>query len=216
VFQEKSVSEYLSRELQHDKVAFNPTTGMDLEIPYPLVALTIAYVMNRSDDGHVLVFLPGWDEIKKVANILLDTSGRGLMNTRFTDTSKYSIHYLHSTIPAAEQKEVFNPPPKGVRRIILATNIAETSITIPDVVYVVDSARVKEKRYDPERHMSSLVSAWVGSSNLNQRAGRAGRHREGEYFGLLSENRYNALETHQTVEMMRSDLSNVVMHVKVS
>lgn len=217
VFQEKSVSEYLSRELQLDRVAFNPTTGMDLEIPYPLVALTIAYVMRRSEDGHVLVFLPGWDEIKKVANILLDTSGRfGLMNTQFTDTSKYSIHYLHSTIPAAEQKEVFNPPPKGVRRIILATNIAETSITIPDVVYVVDSARVKEKRYDPERHMSSLVSAWVGSSNLNQRAGRAGRHREGEYFGLLSENRYNALETHQTVEMMRSDLSNVVMHVKVS
>lgn len=217
VFQEKSVVDYLSRELQPDNMAFNPSTGMDLEIPYSLVALTIAYVLRRSEDGHVLVFLPGWDEIKKVANILLDTSGRfPLMNTRFTDSSQYSIHYLHSTIPAAEQKEVFNPPPKGVRRVILATNIAETSITIPDVVYVVDAARVKEKRYDPERHMSSLVSAWVGSSNLNQRAGRAGRHREGEYFGLISQNRYNALETHQTVEMMRSDLSNVVMHVKVS
>lgn len=217
VFQDKSVNNYLTREMQPDKMAFSPTTGMDLEIPYPLVALTIAYVMNRSDDGHVLVFLPGLDEIKKVANILLDSSGRAsLMNTRFTDSSMFSIHYLHSSIPAAEQKEVFNPPPKGVRRVILATNIAETSITIPDVVYVVDAARVKEKRYDPERHMSSLVSAWVGSSNLNQRAGRAGRHREGEYFGLLSKNRYDALETHQTVEMKRSDLSNVVMHVKVS
>lgn len=216
VFQEKNVVDYLTRELSHDRSAFNPLTGIDLEIPYPLVALTIAHVLKESDDGHVLVFLPGWEEIKKVADILLDSTGRRPLGLRFTDANKYSVHYLHSTIPAAEQKEVFRPPPKGVRRIILATNIAETSITIPDVVFVVDSARVKEKRYDPERHMSSLVSAWVGSSNLGQRAGRAGRHREGEYFGLLSKNRYETLEKHQTVEMKRSDLSNVVMHVKVS
>jgi HrpA-like RNA helicase len=216
VFQEKNVAEYLSRELSRDKALFTPITGIDLEIPYPLVALTIAYVMQRSDDGHVLVFLPGWDEIKKVADILLDSTGRyPLLGLRFADSRKFSVHYLHSTIPAAEQREVFKPPPKGVRRIILATNIAETSVTIPDVVYVVDTARVKEKRYDPDRHMSSLVSAWVGSSNLNQRAGRAGRHREGEYFGLLSRLRYESLDPHQLVEMKRSDLSNVVMHVKV-
>ncbi|WWC99866.1 hypothetical protein V866_006775 [Kwoniella sp. B9012] len=214
VFNEKSVAEYLSKELSHDPANFGPGSGMALEIPYPLVALTIADVMKRSDDGHVLVFLPGWDEIKKVADILMDTRGRPLLGTNFNDQSRFSIHYLHSTIPAAEQKEVFRPPPKGVRRIILATNIAETSITIPDVVYVIDTARVKEKRYDPERHMSSLVSAWVGSSNLNQRAGRAGRHREGEYYGLLSRKRLQALDPHQLVEMKRSDLSNVVMHVK--
>ncbi|WVW82502.1 hypothetical protein I302_104513 [Kwoniella bestiolae CBS 10118] len=214
VFNEKNVAEYLNKELSHDPANFGPGSGMGLEIPYPLVALTIADVMKRSDDGHVLVFLPGWDEIKKVADILMDTRGRPLLGTNFNDQSKFSIHYLHSTIPAAEQKEVFRPPPKGVRRIILATNIAETSITIPDVVYVVDTARVKEKRYDPERHMSSLVSAWVGSSNLNQRAGRAGRHREGEYYGLLSKKRLQALDPHQLVEMKRSDLSNVVMHVK--
>ena len=215
IFKDKLVTDYLSHEMQPNPAAFTPLTGMNLAIPYPLLALSIAYVLSRSDDGHVLVFLPGWEEIKKVANLLLDTSSRNsLLGTKFTDSSQYSIHYLHSSIPAAEQKEVFNPPPKGVRRIILATNIAETSITIPDVVYVVDGARVKENRYDPERHMSSLVTAWVGASNLNQRAGRAGRHREGEYFGMLSKRRYEALETHQTVEMKRSDLSNVVMHVK--
>ena len=139
-----------------------------------------------------------------------------LFDLNLADTSKFSVHYLHSTIPAAEQREVFRPPPKGVRRIILATNIAETSVTIPDVVYVVDTARVKEKQYDPDRHMSSLVTAWVGSSNLNQRAGRAGRHRPGEYYGLLSRQRQKSLRAHQLVEMKRSDLSNVVMHVKVS
>ncbi|KAK4683833.1 small subunit ribosomal protein S24e, partial [Tremellales sp. Uapishka_1] len=218
VFQDKKVDQYLQKELSTDPRAFikdEGITGGEAEIPYPLVALTIAFVMKRSDDGHVLVFLPGWEEIKKVADILLDQTGRyPLLGTKFTDASKYSVHYLHSTIPAAEQKEVFKPPPKGVRRIILATNIAETSITIPDVVYVVDTARVKEKRYDPERHMSSLVSAWVGSSNLNQRAGRAGRHREGEYYGLVSKRRLESLHPHQLVEMKRSDLSNVVMHVK--
>lgn len=157
------------------------------------------------------------DEIKKVSDFLLsDPRKYPLFGMNFNDSSKYSVHYLHSTIPAAEQREVFRPPPKGVRRVILATNIAETSVTIPDVVYVVDTARVKEKQYDPDRHMSSLVTAWVGSSNLNQRAGRAGRHRPGEYYGLLSRQRQKSLAPHQLVEMKRSDLSNVVMHVKVS
>ncbi|KGB79065.2 nuclear DNA helicase II [Cryptococcus deuterogattii R265] len=213
VFNEKNVKEYLSRELSSNASNFGPGTGIELEIPYPLVALTIAFVLSRSEDGHVLVFLPGWEEIKKVADILL-TGRYPLLGMDFRDSRRFSIHYLHSTIPAAEQKEVFRTPPPGVRRIILATNIAETSVTIPDVVYVVDTGRVKEKRYDPERHMSSLVSAWVGSSNLNQRAGRAGRHREGEYYGLVSQRRLNSLEAHQMVEMKRSDLSNVVMHVK--
>ena len=216
VFRDKAVKDYLNNELDARADTFGPDTGMELAIPYPLVALTVAHVLRQSDDGHVLVFLPGWDDIKRVADTLLGRKEGSLFGMRFDDESKYSIHYLHSTIPAAEQREVFKPPPPGVRRIILATNIAETSITIPDVVYVVDTGRVKETRFDPTRHMSSLVTAWVGSSNLNQRAGRAGRHREGEYYGLISENRYNALNTHQTVEMKRSDLSNVVMHVKVS
>lgn len=184
----------------------------DLDLPYPLIAATISHVLQASDDGHVLVFLPGWDDITAVQRNLL--SPQGPLGLNFLDTSKYSIHLLHSTIPLAEQQVIFEPPPKGVRRIILATNIAETSITIPDVVYVVDTAKIKEQRYDPERHMSSLVSAWVGSSNLNQRAGRAGRHRSGEYFGILGQAHAAALHPYQTVEMKRVDLSNVVMHVK--
>lgn len=183
----------------------------DLDIPYPLIAATISHVMENSDDGHVLVFCPGWDEIKAVERQLLEPQGRLAFNFR---NSKFSIHLLHSTIPLTEQQVIFEAPPPGVRRIILATNIAETSVTIPDVVYVVDTARVKELQFDPERHMSSLVSAWVGSSNLNQRAGRAGRHRPGEYFGILGQARSTALQPYQTVEMKRADLSNVVMHVK--
>ena len=184
----------------------------ELELPAPLVALTIAHVLRNSDDGHVLTFLPGWDEIQSVHRYLTNPASN--LEADFGDQTKWSIHLLHSTIPVAEQQIIFEPPPDGVRRIILATNIAETSVTIPDVVYVVDTAKIKEQRFDPERHISSLVSAWVGSSNLNQRAGRAGRHRPGEYFGIIGQKRASELHPYQTVEMKRVDLSNIVMHVK--
>ncbi|EMD42055.1 hypothetical protein CERSUDRAFT_129393 [Gelatoporia subvermispora B] len=229
VFYEPIVQKYLAHELGQDAAQLpgmrghrllldqsNNETQMardeDLDLPAPLVALTVAHVLRKTEDGHVLVFLPGWEEIVSTQKALMD--GRPLLGINFSDSSKYSVHLLHSTIPVAEQQVVFEPPPPGIRRIILATNIAETSVTIPDVVYVVDTARVKEQRYDPQRHISSLISAWVGSSNLNQRAGRAGRHRPGEYFGILSRRHAELLHPHQTVEMKRVDLSNVVMHVK--
>ncbi|KAG9104755.1 hypothetical protein FRC06_011237 [Ceratobasidium sp. 370] len=189
------------------------TPQRDLDIPYPLVALTIAHVVKKSSDGHVLVFLPGWDEMMALQRVLEDRR-TSLLGIDFTDLNKFSIHLLHSTVPVSEQQAVFEPAKPGVRRIILATNIAETSITIPDVVYVVDTGRIKEKRYDPARHMSSLVTAWVGSSNLGQRAGRAGRHRSGEYYGIISKARVASLDPYQLVEMKRVDLTNVVMHVK--
>ncbi len=216
VFQEQSVQKYLTKELGVDKLASlgvrsQTSTIDDLDLPYPLIALTIAYVLSNSHDGHVLVFLPGWDDIVKVQRSLQDS--RRLLNIDFS-SNEFSIHCLHSSVPIVEQQRIFEPPPQGQRRIILATNIAETSVTIPDVVYVVDTAKVKEQRYDPERHISSLVSAWVGSSNLNQRAGRAGRHRSGEYYGIIGLRRANELHPHQTVEMKRVDLSNIVMHVK--
>ncbi|EPQ60643.1 P-loop containing nucleoside triphosphate hydrolase protein, partial [Gloeophyllum trabeum ATCC 11539] len=214
IFREESVVKYIDREM--NMVApVTPTQAAhtineDLDIPHPLVALTISHVLQSSDSGHVLVFLPGWDDIATVQRLLLE----GNWPFNFMDQRKFSIHLLHSTIPLAEQEVIFEPPPEGVRRIILATNIAETSVTIPDVVYVVDTGKVKEQRYDPERRITSLVSAWVGSSNLMQRAGRAGRHRPGQYFGLLSKKQAEVLQPYQTVEMKRVDLSNIVMHVK--
>lgn len=218
VTEQENVSRYLLRELGSTEIAKlgirPPRTEPreeDLELPYPLIASTIAHVLNSSEDGHVLVFLPGWEEITSTQKALLQPIGPLGINF---NSSKYSLHLLHSTIPLAEQQLIFEPPAPGVRRVILATNIAETSITIPDVVYVIDTAKIKEQRFDPDRHMSSLVSAWVGSSNLNQRAGRAGRHRSGEYFGILSKAHAEALHPYQTVEMKRVDLSNVVMHVK--
>jgi small subunit ribosomal protein S24e len=227
VFNDKAVATYLLAEVGQNafeeagfpqaaamaKAFREGGNGEDLDMPYPLIALTIAHVIKRSTEGHVLVFLPGWDEIQQVQKLLQDPMG-SLLGIRFSQSSKYSVHVLHSAIPIAEQQAVFEPAKEGVRRIILSTNIAETSVTIPDVVYVVDTGKVKEQRYDPDRHISSLISAWVGSSNLNQRAGRAGRHRPGEYYGLVSKKRLDKLNPYQLVEIKRVDLSNVVMHVK--
>lgn len=230
VFQEEPVKKYLRHQLgsaapvpqlrnnsmrgqQDEPATMVSTKDEEVDLPISLIALTIAHVLNSSEDGHVLVFLPGWDDIIAVQKCLA-MDPRRLLGINFNDQRKYSIHLLHSSIPVKEQQIIFDPPPEGVRRIILATNVAETSVTIPDVVYVVDTARVKEQRYDPERHISALVSAWVGLSNLNQRAGRAGRHRPGEYYGILGQQFADSLHPYQTVEMKRVDLSNVVMHVK--
>lgn len=219
VLQQESVANYLHQQLgapaaarlgAHATKTLTETT--ELELPYPLIAATICHTLEKSDDGHVLVFLPGWEEIVATQKALQQPLGHLPVN--INDSSKYSVHLLHSSIPLAEQQVIFEPPPPGIRRVILATNIAETSVTIPDVVYVVDTAKIKENRYEPERHMTSLVSTWVGTSNLNQRAGRAGRHRPGIYYGLLSKSFANSLHPHQAVEMKRVDLSNVVMHIK--
>ena len=216
---QENVARYLVRELglaPATQLGVRTASGIvetrdDLELPYSFMAAMISHVLQNSEDGHVLVFLPGWDEIMATQRAIL--TPQGPLGVNFSSSS-YSLHLLHSSIPLSEQQAIFEPPAKGVRRIILATNVAETSVTIPDVVYVIDTAKIKEQRYDPDRHMSSLVSSWVGSSNLNQRAGRAGRHRSGEYYGVLGETRAESLQSHQTVEMKRVDLSNVVMHVK--
>lgn len=218
VLNDKSVVQYLQRELV-PSIPFDPRTGRpvgeidDLDMPYPLLALIIAHVLKRSDDGHVLVFLPGWDEIQAVRNILMDRHRYPLFDFDFANSRDLEIHVLHSSIPLAEQQAVFEPPRAGVRRVVLSTNIAETSVTIPDVVFVVDSAKCKEKRYDPERRLSQLVSAWTGTSNVLQRAGRAGRHRPGEYYGIVSKARFASMDIHQTVEMLRTDLASTAMHV---
>ncbi|KAF9044531.1 P-loop containing nucleoside triphosphate hydrolase protein [Hymenopellis radicata] len=200
--------------LNEQQQSTSPLASTEPEIPFLLIAATVSHVLNSSDDGHVdghvLVFLPGWEEINKVDKLLKGSKWA----VDFNDSSRYEIHVLHSTVPLEAQQAVFSPPTPGVRRVILTTNIAETSVTIPDVVYVVDSARLKENRFDPNRHLTSLVTSWVGRSNLNQRAGRAGRHRHGFYYGILSEARANALSVYQTVEMARTDLTDVVMRVK--
>ena len=100
--------------------------------------------------------------------------------------SRFVLIPLHSTLSSEEQRLTFSKPPPGKRKVVMATNIAETSITIDDVVFVIDSGRVRETQYDPSTRMSALVTAWCSKASSRQRRGRAGRVREGYCFHMYS------------------------------
>ncbi|KAG0306433.1 hypothetical protein BGZ98_002398 [Dissophora globulifera] len=186
---------------------------LDAEIPAYLIAMTVSHIVKTSDpSGAILCFLSGWEDIQEVNRQLLNTSPLGI---DYNDASKFRIHMLHSTLPSISQQEVFEPlPDLGMRKIILATNIAETSITIQDVVHVVDSAKVKETNYDPTKRMTTLLPTWISASSLKQRAGRAGRVQEGQYYCMMSLQRRELLDAFSIPEMLRSDLQEICLHIK--
>ena len=181
-------------------------------VPHALVASTIMHIASSTNEGAILTFLPGLDDMSKVLDILQspnDSKG----NLDFRDASKFKIYLLHSTITDT-QKEVFDQLPAGCRKIILATNIAETSITIPDVQHVVDTGKHREIRYDQSQRITKLSCVWVSKSNAKQRAGRAGRVQNGNYYALYSKERYESLRAVGLPEILRSDLQEVCLDVK--
>ncbi|KAF0446854.1 P-loop containing nucleoside triphosphate hydrolase protein [Gigaspora margarita] len=191
----------------------NDVEKANAEIPYNLMALTIAHIVNTSKEGAILVFLPGLEEIMALNRLL--TSPPYPLGINFSNHSRFRIHFLHSSLPSLSQQGVFESlPNSNMRKIILATNIAETSITIQDIIYVVDSGKVKEKRYDQSKRMTNLITTWISQSNSRQRSGRAGRVREGEYYMMMTRARYQSLEGYSTPEMLRSDLQEICLHIK--
>lgn len=115
-------------------------------------------------------------------------------------TFRYKVIALHSILSTQDQAAAFTLPPQGVRKIVLATNIAETGITIPDVVFVIDTGRTKENKYHESSQMSSLVETFVSKASALQRQGRAGRVRDGFCFRMYTRERYGIawrLKTHK-------------------
>lgn len=178
-------------------------------VPFGLVACTIAHIAKTSKEGAVLVFLPGLAEIQRVENTLMQNN----LGVNFGDQSKIKIFMLHSSL-AASQNTVFEPVPEGCRKIILTTNIAETSVTIPDVQYVVDTGKLREKQYDQQRRISQLVCTWISKSNAKQRAGRAGRVQNGNYYALYTKQRYDSLRAIGLPELLRVDLQEICLNIK--
>ena len=179
-------------------------------VPHGLVVATVAHIVSRTNEGAVLVFLPGLDDLLKVNELLKTRQTYGI---NFNDESKFQLHMLHSSMDGA-QTEVFLPVPPGCRKIILSTNIAETSITIPEVQYVVDSGKVNEKQYDQTRRINQVKCTWISKSNSKQRAGRAGRVQNGHYFALFPKERYDWMRPVGVPEMLRTDLQEVCLDVK--
>lgn len=174
-----------------------------------LIEKLLMKISLDSEDGAILVFLPGWDDINKIREKLLS-------NAFFNDPKKFEILALHSMIPALEQRKVFNRLPPGVRKIVLSTNISETSVTIDDVVYVIDSGRLKEKSYDPYSNVSTLQSSWVSKASARQREGRAGRCQPGVCYHLFGKDFSASLPDFQVPEIRRMPVEELCIQVLCS
>ena len=121
---------------------------------------------------------------------------------------------LHASLPQEDQARVFAPAPRGARKVILATNVAETSLTIPGVRVIVDLGLCKEKRFDAERGMDLLTVVPISQSSAKQRAGRAGRTAAGDVYRLYTEAQLGRMEAEPQPEIARSHLANVVLQLK--
>jgi len=155
----------------------------------------------------ILVFMPGLAEIRRLNDELLAEP---------TFQKGWIVHALHSSIASEDQEKAFNVPPEGTRKIVIATNIAETGITIPDITAVVDAGKEKMMRFDERRQLSRLVESFISRANAKQRRGRAGRVQNGICFHLFTKYRHdNLLAEQQTPELLRLSLQDLVLRVKI-
>ncbi|KAI3447410.1 hypothetical protein Pfo_004075 [Paulownia fortunei] len=172
-----------------------------------LVEATIEHICRHEGSGAILVFLTGWDDISKLldklkANIILG------------DPNKFLVLPLHGSMPTINQQEIFDRPPPNLRKIVLATNIAESSITIDDVVYVVDCGKAKETSYDALNKLACLLPSWISKASAHQRRGRAGRVQPGVCYRLYPKMIHDAMPQYQLPEMLRTPLQELCLHIK--
>jgi HrpA-like RNA helicase len=179
-------------------------------INYELIIHLLEHICFNCPEGAILVFLPGLAEITRLYEDISDEQASALARN-----GNIMIFPLHSSLASGEQKLVFERPPPGVRKVVIATNIAETSITIDDVVYVVDACRMKENRWDAAAGMSSLTEDWVSKASARQRKGRAGRVQPGICYHLVSSQKYDTFEEYQVPEMLRVPLDGLILQIKL-
>lgn len=176
--------------------------------------------MNEKPKGGILIFLPGVQEIKQCMRAI------GAVAEKPVD-----VLPLHANLSNHEQRKVFHTHPSKWK-IVCSTNVAEvcsescflrqgssmlqTSITIDDVVYIIDSGKVKEVRYNPEIQLSSLVEDWVSKAASRQRRGRAGRTQPGVCYKVYTRKQEREMQNFSVPEILRVSLDNVCLSAKAS
>ena len=178
--------------------------NLGMQINYDLIRATVEAIdmdLGTVIEGGILIFLPGTQEINRTLNALRDLS------------DIYALP-LHASLTPAEQKRVFPPAPRGKRKVIAATNVAETSITIEDIVAVIDLGKVKETSFDPSNNMVKLQEVWASRAACKQRRGRAGRVRDGECYKLYTRNAEAKMAERPEPEIRRVPLEQLCLSVR--
>ena len=164
---------------------------------------TIQRVLSNKVNGDILIFLPGEKIIKDCMQKLYKSSF----------SRKIHIIPLYGRLAKEEQERVFDSAPLGKKKVIISTNIAETSVTIPGITVVIDSGLAKLNFYNPRTFTSSLIETPVSKASCNQRKGRAGRTQEGTCYRLYPRKDYETRQMYTLEEIFRTDLSEVVLRM---
>ena len=179
------------------------TTDAGCDLLLSKICNTVERVLDNGDDGGILIFLPGEKIIKDCLDRLY----------RMPFSRHLHILPLYGRLSKEEQEKVFDPAPDGKKKVIISTNIAETSVTISDITTVIDSGLCKLNFYNPRNFTSSLIESAVSKASCNQRKGRAGRTHAGSCYRLYKRMDFETRPEYTTEEIYRTDLSEVVLRM---
>lgn len=176
---------------------------------------TVLQIHAFEEPGDILLFLTGEEEIEMACNDIREEV------SKLSNAGEIDVIPLYSSLPPAMQQKIFKPPPPknrfGIpgRKCIVSTNVAETSLTIDGIVYVIDPGFSKQKVYNPRLRIESLLVSPISKASAKQRSGRAGRTKPGKCFRLYTEDAYKSeLENNTIPEILRSNLGQVVLTLK--
>ena len=172
--------------------------------------ITVMQIHLTEPPGDILLFLTGQEEIDTAAEMLYER-----MKMLGEDVPELIILPVYSALPSEMQTRIFDPAPPGSRKVVIATNIAETSLTIDGIFYVVDPGFVKQKVYNSKAGLDSLVVVPISQAQAKQRQGRAGRTGPGKCYRLYTERAYNDEMLPTAVpEIQRTNLASTILQLK--
>ncbi|XP_075885504.1 3'-5' RNA helicase YTHDC2 isoform X2 [Nelusetta ayraudi] len=182
----------------------------DHQVNLDLLMDLLHIICCTTAEGATLIFLPGYNEIVKIKERILHDDKRFS-----THPEKFELLTLHSDMQTLDHRKLRISSPAGVRKIILSTDVAETYITMDDVVFVIDSGVVREKYFDAVIGASTLKTFWISRSSALQRMGRAGRRRPGLCFHLFTRSTFNQMTQYQVPQLLRMPLLELCLQTKL-
>ncbi len=192
-----------SKRDEYDPRSHDPYREEESEVNYiQAAAEQVVNILQSTETGDILVFMPGLRSINSAMGQISSRAPRGVEVLR-----------LHGSDRMEDRSSVLAGSETGRRRVIVSTNIAETSLTVPNIMYVVDSCRKNEMTYNSETGVHVLEDVLATRAECMQRRGRAGRINYGEYYPMLSEEQFDQLEKFPTPEIRRAEMSSVVLRL---